>query len=176
MKLRNYDVLEPELCTHQLGDTSRSQTAGPRIVFSECLTFYPCGSNSPTLILTGTRSPNCVPEFVSKGDRKLVPLQQTLKRNAGAPRESPGLMEPRQFPLRRAQGVCYSATPVPATDLGFVPVTCPCYAQSVPVTSNPPVSGASTWFLLRRLLAAFTLRFCNHKKTILAHLRGKGNT
>ena len=49
-------------------------------------------------------------------------------------------MEPRQFPLRRAQGVCYSATPVPVTNLGFVPVTCPCYAQSVPVTSNPRVS------------------------------------
>ena len=31
---------------------------------------------------------NCVPEFVSKGDRKSVPLQQTLKRNVGAPRES----------------------------------------------------------------------------------------
>ena len=80
---------------------------------------------------------------MSKGDRKSVPLQQTLNRNVGAPqKKSPGFMEPRQFPLPLAQGVCYRATPVPVTDLGFVPVTCPCNAQSVPVTSNPPAKGA----------------------------------
>ena len=74
---------------------------------------------------------------MSKGDRKSVPLQQTLKRNVGAPREShltswnPGNSRygrPRES---------VTAQPVPVTDPGFVPVTYPCYAQSVPVASNP---------------------------------------
>ena len=61
----------------------------------ESSSFQNAYPNSPTLILTGTRSPNCVPEFVSKGDRKSVPLQQTLEEKRWGPsRESPGLTEP----------------------------------------------------------------------------------